>query len=205
MTWLLHEHHSVFMHFHSKKKTARHPPEPPQAFLEMSSACPGSTAATISKNSNHSSQLNCFFPSWFPDHSFKQSIYKPFHGLQCSLRLCDFSLPASNHKWWIHISPYVQQRVEGTVVHHDHVLTNRRTWAIPIITNGSLLQHVAFQVWSRVWCSGFPDFLPRSSKVWASTVRPAPSDWIISFNFWFSSSQQKVWQRYTIACKCITH
>lgn len=64
--------------------------------------------------------------------------------------------------------------------------------------------NVAFQAWSRVWCSGFPDFLPRSSKVWASTVRPAPSDWIISFNFWFSSSQKKVWQRYTIACKCIT-
>ena len=58
----------------------------------------------------------------------------------------------------IHINPYVQPRVEGTVVHHDHVLTNRRTWAIPIITNGSLLQRGVSSLKSclMLWVSRLP-------------------------------------------------
>lgn len=58
----------------------------------------------------------------------------------------------------IHINPYVQPRVEGAVVHHDHVLTNRRTWAIPVITNGSLLQRGVSSLKSclMLWVSRLP-------------------------------------------------
>lgn len=58
----------------------------------------------------------------------------------------------------IHINPYVQPRVEGTVVHHDHVLTNRRTWAIPVLTNGSLLQRGVSSLKSclMLWVSRLP-------------------------------------------------
>lgn len=44
------------------------------------------------------------------------------------------------------------------MVHHDHVLTNRRTWAIPIITNGSLLQRGVSSLKSclMLWVSRLP-------------------------------------------------
>lgn len=39
-----------------------------------------------------------------------------------------------------------------------------------------------------------PRFRPRSSKVRASKVRPAPRPEIISFSFWFSSSETAGWR-----------